>query len=133
MSEYKKASNMRMTPAYLQNRSEMLKRNNWPKSKWIFFCEELIKRGFVVSLYEARETKSKYCKVKFKGIRKSFKVRFSDHKPSRYKEKIGDCDFFVGMTNTGTRTTQQAIDAVYNHFGTKGLAIDNCEYIEEFR
>ena len=35
-------------------------------------------------------------------------MRFSDHKPNREKELTGDCDFFVGRTNTGVRTTEDA-------------------------
>lgn len=76
--------------------------------------------GFSVELYEARQTKSKYCTVKLDG--KSFKVRFSDHKPIYQREMKGDCDFFVGHTHTGIRTTQDAINAVCAYFGVQRIS-----------
>jgi hypothetical protein len=123
---------MRVDKQYLNKCTQILKRNDWPKSKWIIFCEVMIDLGFVVKVYRARKTKSKYCTVTRAGDHRKFKVRFSDHKPIRSRELNGDCDFFVGVTHTGVRTTQCAINAVCKHFG-----IDrnnpNVEYIEDFR
>lgn len=90
------------------------------KSKWISFCEEMLSLGFVVELYEARQTRSKYCTIMLPDNRgKQFKVRFSDHKPIYRRELAGDCDFFVGKTNTGVRTTWDAANAVCNFFGVR--------------
>lgn len=75
--------------------------------------------GFTIELYEARQTKSKYCTVK-RDV-KSFKVRFSDHKPIYHREMQGDCDFFVGVTNTGSRNTHDAINATCNFFGVQRI------------
>lgn len=116
----RKATNMVVTSNFLQSRTQFLRENNWPKSKWIFFCEEMMRLGFTVELYEARQTKSKYCTVKKDG--KSFKVRFSDHKPIYHREMNGDCDYFVGHTNTGIRNTQGAINAVCNFFGVQRIS-----------
>lgn len=120
MGKRHKATNIIVTSNFLQNRTEFLKQNNWPKSKWIYFCEEMMRLGLTIELYEARQTKSKYCTVRKDG--KSFKVRFSDHKPIYHREMQGDCDFFVGHTNTGIRNTQQAIIAVCKFFGIQGFA-----------
>ena len=79
--------------------------------------------GFTVELYEARQTKSKYCTVRHAG--KQFKVRFSDHKPIYRREMQGDCDFFVGHTHTGIRTTHDAANAVCNFFGVQ--RVKGCE------
>lgn len=118
-----KATNMVVTSNFLQSRTKFLRENNWPKSKWIFFCEEMMRLGFSVELYEARQTKSKYCTVRHPDHRsKAYKVRFSDHKPIYQREMAGDCDFFVGHTHTGIRTTQDAINAVCNHFGIQRVS-----------
>lgn len=113
----KKATNRRMTVEYLKNRAEGLIAAGFPKSKWIYFCEEMMRLGFTVELYEARQTKSKYLTVRLPDDwSRSFKVRFSDHKPIYHRETAGDCDFFVGKTHTGVRNTHDAVNAVCNFF-----------------
>lgn len=77
--------------------------------KWVMFARYFVSRGYDVELYEARQTHSKYLTV-IKGNR-TFKVRFSDHKPIMAREIAGDCDYFVGRTNLRTTTTDQAIMA----------------------
>lgn len=116
----RKATNITVTQNFLKQRTEFLKANDWPKSKWIYFCEEMMRLGFTVELYEARQTKSKYCTVKRDG--RTFKVRFSDHKPIYHREIAGDCDFFVGWTHTGVRNTHDAVHAVCNFFGVQRIA-----------
>jgi hypothetical protein len=88
----KKATNKIVTLDYLKGRAEGLIAAGFNKSKWITFCEEMMRLGFTVELYEARQTKSKYCTVMRNG--KRYKVRFSDHKPIYHREMKGDCDFF---------------------------------------
>lgn len=131
-----KATNVKVTEGYLNQRINFLKKNNWPKSKWIFFCEEMMRLGLVVELYEARQTKSKYCTVKSpNGPEKPFKVRFSDHKPNYHREVQQHCDFFVGFTHTGIRNTQGAINAVCKHFGidrNRPFKEEKVEYIADF-
>lgn len=84
-------------------------------SRWIQFCFFMLDRCYVVSLYEARSTRSKYVTVH--GINDTFyKVRFSNHKPNRTRELKKDCDFFVGVTHTGVRTWEDAIDACLEYF-----------------
>lgn len=118
----KKATNKKLTLDYLKGRVECLVAAGFPKSKWIYFCEEMLRLGFTVELYEARQTKSKYCTVKLPNIQKTYKVRFSDHKPIHRREMAGDCDFFVGVTHTGSRNTHDAINAVCNFFGVQRVA-----------
>jgi hypothetical protein len=115
----KKATNKILTMDYLKGRAEGLVAAGFSKSKWIYFCEEMMRLGFTVELYEARQTKSKYCTVRHNG--KSFKVRFSDHKPIYHREMNGDCDFFVGWTHTGIRNTHDAANAVCNFFGVQRI------------
>lgn len=105
-----KARNMKVTYPYLDQRAAILKDSGYPVSKWITFCETLLDNGFQVYLYEAKETKSKYVTVK--KHYKEYRVRFSDHKPNKIRELQGDCDFFVGITHTGVRTTADALVAV---------------------
>ena len=105
-----------VTTALLEARVTRAASNGYPKAKWIEFCEMMIERGFTVTLYEARQTFSKYVTVAGVGAA-PFKLRFSNHKPIRGRELDGDCDVFVGITHTGTRTTADAIAATLRHFG----------------
>ncbi len=119
----KKANNKKLSLDYLRQKAEGLVAHGFPKSKWIYFCEEIIRLGFTAELYEARQTHSKYITVRRPDDwSKSFKVRFSDHKPIRYREMAGDCDFFVGHTHTGVRNTHDAVNAVCNFFGVQRIA-----------
>lgn len=111
-----KCTNRTLDKAYLSARAGAAIAGGFSKPKWIEFCEAMIDAGFSVSLYEARSTFSKYLTVRWvKGS--PYKVRFSNHKPNRGRELEGDCDFFVGVTHTGVRTTEMAIQAVLEHFG----------------
>lgn len=112
-----KATNLRMTEGYLAGRAEACVRKGFTKPKWISFCETMMKVGYAVELYEARQTVSKYVTVIDEadtGV--AFKVRFSNHKPIESRELAGDCDFFVGHTNLGITTTREAISATWAHF-----------------
>jgi len=86
----------------------------YPKQKWVIFCEVLIAAGFRLNLYEARQTESKYITVTRKGEERSYKVRFSSHRPNIQKDD--PCDFFVGYSSRGITTTEQALAAVRDFF-----------------
>lgn len=103
-----------VTQTFLDLKTRMAAKAGYPKAKWVEFCEALLVEGFELQLYEAKKTFSKYITVR-RGDR-SLKVRFSDHKPIKARELAGDCDFFVGRTHTGRRTTEDALRAVHNHF-----------------
>lgn len=104
----------RVTQDFLVGRFRKSEKNGYPKAKWIQFCEEMLSRGYSLTLYEARRTVSKYVTVH--SGEKQFRVRFSNHKPIKHRELDGDCDFFVGITHTGVRTTDDAIEAVEEYF-----------------
>jgi hypothetical protein len=103
-----------VSPAFLKARFERNAKLGFGKQKWIIFCERLLANGFSLLLYEVRKTASKYITVQKDG--RQFKVRFSNHKPIKGRELGGDCDFFVGHTHTGIRTTEDAIEAIDFHF-----------------
>lgn len=109
----KKITNKYLTFELLKQKTS----KKYGKQKWIIFAEELLNKGFKVSLYEARRTFSKYLTVEKDG--KYFKVRFSNHKPIKERELNNDCDFFVGVTNYKVTTTEDALKAVYNFFEEK--------------
>ena len=113
-----KATNMRITPHYLEVRSQAAISKGYSKQKWVEFCEVMIGLGYTVTLYEARRTFSKYITVshKMSGKKKQFKVRFSNHRPIAVREAAKDCDFFVGVSNFKTTTTAQAIEATKAFF-----------------
>lgn len=88
--------------------------------KWIVFCYAQLLRGRDVWVYDAVMTVSKYVYVRDKG--RQFKVRFSNHKPSRMREVVEhDCDFFVGVTHTGVRTYIDAWNACEKFFSEGGV------------
>jgi hypothetical protein len=109
-----KANNVFIDERYLIARSKKSTDRGYEQQKWIKFCLYLIEKGYRVKLYEARQTFSKYVTVV--KNKKEFKVRFSNHKPNYIREMKEDCDFFVGVTNTGFRTTDDAIAAVNGFF-----------------
>lgn len=109
-----KVKNMEITQAFLDHRAAHSVKKGYKKQRWVEFCETMLAEGLTVHLYEARKTFSKYLTVS-RGKRR-FRVRYSNHRPNNAKELAGDCDFFVGVTNTGTRTTEDAIQAVFNFF-----------------
>ena len=110
-----KATNEAVTMPLLDQRSRALQKAGYDKPKWIGFCELLLGHGYSLSLYEARQTFSKYITVSKPGW-PSYKVRFSNHKPIYQRELAGDCDFFVGVTNIRVTNTAQALAAVAAHF-----------------
>jgi hypothetical protein len=86
------------------------------KQKWIVFSELLLSKGFSLTLYEARQTVSKYITVTKPGSTKTFKVRFSNHMPGKSRVYNTDCDLFVGRSQRGVITTEFALKVVLNHF-----------------
>lgn len=102
---------------YILNRWDNYQKAGYDKMpKWMLFSATMLRRGFRVKLYEAKRTVSKYVTV-LDNNGKKFKVRFSDHKPIPMREFTGDCDFFVGRNNWETNTTNDALRAVFMHFG----------------
>lgn len=114
-SRFRKATNKVICKEYLQGRLDGLLKKGFSKPKWMMFCETMLERGFKVSLYEARQTVSKYVTV-IDAEGRRFKVRFSNHKPIKAREVKGDCDFFVGITNLSVTRTENAIDATLAFF-----------------
>lgn len=110
-----KVANAIVTREFLLAREARAAKSGFGKAKWIAFCEAMDARALEVSLYEARKTFSKYLTVS-DGSRE-FKVRFSNHAPIKAREQAADCDFFVGVCNFTTTTTEQAISAVDAFFG----------------
>lgn len=113
----RKANNVRVTKNFLFQRVSDAKAKGYEKAKWIEFCEKMLAEGYHVKLYEARKTVSKYVTVIFPhDPSQKFKVRFSNHRPIKHREVSGDCDFFVGVTNLGVTTTDQAVKATLEYF-----------------
>ena len=124
-----KATNIAVTAPFLEQRAERSTSKGYAKQKWVMFCETLLSEGYKLSIYEARKTFSKYITVKGSGG-KPFKVRFSNHRPIAERERAGDCDFFVGVTNLTVTTTDHALAAVRAHFikdASKAAAKRACE------
>lgn len=82
--------------------------------KYIEFCEKFLRQGYKVKLYRAQKTVSKYIYIS-RG-NKTFKVRFSNHRPNKFKEATNDCDFFVGVSNKQVTRTADAIVATEAFF-----------------
>lgn len=107
-----KATNYKVTVPFLKLR---VGDGRYGTSKWIQFCYDQMEKGRAVFLTEARDTVSKYVTVTG-PFDLQFKVRFSNHKPIKFRELRGDCDFFVGICNFGTTTLDDAIKATEEYF-----------------
>lgn len=113
-----RAHNENVTPKFLEMRAKLCMEKGYPKQKWIWFCEELLERGFEVNLYEAKNTFSKYLTVQRPGANeKTYRIRFSNHAPNENKERMADCDFFVGHTNFTITTALDALRSTLSFFG----------------
>lgn len=115
-----RARDLPLTLEYLKTRVS----KEYGKQKWIAFCETLIGEGFSCSLYEAKKTYSKYITITFPYSTKEYRVRFSNHKPTVTKQGQKDCDFYVGVSNGITTTTEDALKAVRQFFEYKGGQIE---------
>ena len=122
LKSYYKVTNRVLDKEFLSIRNTYNQKYNYPKQRWIQFCEYFIKRDFKVSLYEARKTRSKYVTV-YGNFDLEFVVRFSDH-PTQIQKKglppsdTRRCDFFVGpgFGNCPWFTLSDGISATINYF-----------------
>lgn len=109
----KKATLWKVSDKFLKFRTPS--KAEFKKPKWIEFCEVFLNYPHLeIYLTEAKTTNSKYLQLEYKrgNYIALFSVRFSDHAPNKKREKSGDCDFFVGVTNFKVTTTSDAILAV---------------------
>lgn len=104
----------RVTRHDLEIRANASTSRGYPVQKWIKFCLMMLDLGFEVIAHEAATTRSKYITVR-QG-RKAFKVRFSNHRPNKSAEFRSDSDFYVGVANQTTTTTEDAIRATLAFF-----------------
>lgn len=105
---------MRFSKEIAQKEVERMAKLGFGKQKWVEFCEHFFDKGFEVHFFKSKSTRSKYVHI-CKG-RREIKVRFSNHKPNKRAELLADCDFYVGITHTGVRTTKDAILFVEQQF-----------------
>ena len=110
---------MTLTQEYLGCVSTRLARRDYPKSRWIEFCERMLAEGYTVDLREAHSTVSKYVTVWNLG--RKFTARFSNHGATR--QDNDPVDFFVGVNSFGTTTTEQAIEAAITKLGKSPFAV----------
>jgi len=103
-----------LTKEGLAKKKKKYQASKYNLAKWLNFCEVMHSNGFKTYVYEAKRTVSKYIYVVKE--KKRFKVRFSNHKPSKKSEFIMDCDFFVGVTRRRTTNTTDAIFATLKFF-----------------
>lgn len=104
-----------VTKEILDQRAEYSVSKGYSVQKWIQFCRIMMEQGFRVNVHEAVTTLSKYITVTDPKGHKKFKVRFSNHRPNKDVEKSSDSDFYVGVANNKTTTTEQAIAATLAH------------------
>lgn len=109
-----------LTLLELHEACERAERNGYPRPRWAQFALKLIGQGYKVHCYQAQRTVSRYLTIRKDGDKRRYKVRFSNHKPIPERELKKDCDFFVGVTNTGVRNTETALKAVQTFFKNGG-------------
>lgn len=104
-----------VSEAYLARQTQLIHGAGYPTPKWIQFCEYYLALGFGVKLHRPSRTVSKYITLYHNN--KTFRVRFSNHRPLLEREISNDCDFFIGHTRGRVTTTQDAINAANKYFG----------------
>ena len=88
------------TLCYIEKKRRWYEASEYSMPKWIQFCDQCMALGFELRIYDSRSSVSKYIWVsKQSAPDKEYKVRFSNHKPSRCKEMVNDCDFYVGISH----------------------------------
>ena|ERR1019366_3821077 len=110
-----KANNLLVTCLFLHQR---IGSGKYGVSAWIRFCLWAMAQGYKPTLYEAKNTVSKYVTI-YCGNDVTFKVRFSNHKPIPEREARGDCDYFVGVTNMGVTKTEDVIESITYWLGAQ--------------
>jgi hypothetical protein len=100
----------KLTQEYLEDLKPYYERSGYSIPKWIIFSEKMLELGFKVDLHKAKTTVSKYIYIT-RGLKK-YKIRFSNHKANRNAELSDDCDFYVGIGNRGTITTEYLIEHI---------------------
>lgn len=108
-----------VTKEQLLRRQRSIEGKGFPPSKWIEFCIRCLDMGLVVRVHEAVTTRSKYVYLSKGDTR--YKVRFSNHAANAVREAAHDSDFYVGVGNTRTTTTEDAIRAVRRRFFHEGI------------
>lgn len=86
-------------------------KSNYSPAKWIKFCAVMLNLGFIVKLYKAKSTCSRYVFLHKDGMR-DLKVRFSNHLPAIGAQEVNDSDFYVGVSNFGCITTEELIEKI---------------------
>ncbi len=111
----------KVTVMLLVERAKLAAQYGYAKPRWVHFCELLLPR-FRLVLQEAKTTRSKYIWVSgwAGNVFRTFKVRFSDHRPARGVQEAQDSDFYVGKQH-GDKwyTTEDAVCAVERFFGVE--------------
>lgn len=106
----------RVRKADIEELEKRYEGSSYPFPKYLLFLRYVFDlHRFGLTLYDAHTTNSKYVTVR-QGDKKPYKIRWSDHKPRPDRELAGNCDFFVGHTNTRITTTRQAYYAMLEHF-----------------
>jgi len=80
----------------------------YPTPKYIEFIDEMLNHGYEVKLLEVKVSKYIFvCKDEVWT-----KVRFSNHRPNKWREKEEDCDYFVGISHFQVSTWKQVVSKV---------------------
>ncbi len=92
---FKKFSGEVVTLRDIRRRMAMHIGMGYTPARWLEFCRIMLEDGYKVTVKETMGTKSKYVRVHGAGD-VTFLVRFSEHKPNKFRYREGHCDFWVG-------------------------------------
>lgn len=76
--------------------------------KYLLFMKWAIENKYLVKLYRCGVSKYIFL-IKDNDV---IKIRFSNHKPIKWRELEEDCDYYVGISNLQTTTTDQIINKI---------------------
>lgn len=85
----------------------------YPTPKYLLFMRSAIEIGLQVKILEVKVSKYVFVYSNRHGGKLGVtKVRFSNHKPNYIREKEDDADFYVGVSNFQTSTTEQILEKI---------------------
>jgi len=101
---------IKVTKHYLATLKPSYTKKGYPVPKWITFSETLLNSGWKVQLKRSKSSYSKYIYIQKED--KSYKIRFSNHRPNKDAQEMSDSDFYVGVSNGQVITTEMVLKKI---------------------
>lgn len=119
-----------LTRERLQDWMAAYQRKGYGVSKWMLLAQTLLDEHYNLTLYDAKDRASRYLRVTRNGHPVMFKVRFLTGQ-HRFDAVVLDCDTFVGITDAGARSTEDALAQIRAAFKVDVGTVEYAELVGE--